>query len=189
MTPEELSKLLSRVALGDRKAFRSLYKETSAHLFTAALRILGNRELAEDAVQEAWIQIWNKAKEYHPERGSALAWMVSLSRYRALDSYRKRSRERPTAVPELLEERADAHNAQAAPSPDELLQWSGGPKLKLCLDELEARQSQAILMAYVSGNSHSEVASELGEPLGTVKSWIRRGIQQLKTCLGDGGKS
>lgn len=184
MTSEELAQLLSKVSLGDRQAFRSLYAETGAHLYTAALRILGNKELAEDAVQEAWIQVWNKASEFHPDRGSPLAWMVSLSRYRALDLLRRRSRERTSAYPESLEERADAHNAAEVPSAEMLLEWTGGDELKICLDELDGQQSQAILMAYVAGQSHSEIADAMSEPLGTVKSWIRRGILQLRRCLG-----
>lgn len=167
-TPEDL---LGQVALGDRTAFRRLYQATAAHLFPIALRILSRRDLAEEAVQEAYVQIWNKAGEFRPGSGSARAWMGSIVRYRSLDALRRR----PPEV-SMDYERPDEGF-------DPIGRLANGTDLQLCFEELSDEQREAIGLAYVQGYSHSELSAKLNTPLGTVKSWVRRGLAALKECL------
>lgn len=171
---ESNADLLSRIALRDRKAFRELYKATSSHLYAAVLRICREDGLAEEAVQEAYIQIWNKAGEFNPSLAKATTWMTAIARYRALDIIRRRRREVP------LEGHADRLVDPKEVSGDPRLEG----RLRDCLAELEGDQRSAVVMAYVEGYTHSELSSRLSAPLGTVKSWVRRGLLQLRECLG-----
>lgn len=170
MTTSE--ELLGRVALGDRSAFRQLYQQTSAHLFPVALRILRTRELAEDALQDAFIQVWNNAKEFRPGSGSAGAWMSTIVRYRALDKLRRKPRE------QNLDESWDPADAS-----DPIGRLLDNTDLQVCFEELSDEQRRVVALAYIDGLSHSEMAERLETPLGTVKSWVRRGLKVLKECL------
>lgn len=170
--PEQAQPLLAQVALGNRDAFRQLYELTVAHLFPVALRILKQRDKAEEALQDAYIQIWNKASEFHAERGTAGAWMSTIVRYRALDAVRRKPREIN------LEELPDG-----ADPADDIGRLLSGSDLQLCMDDLNDEQRRAIALAYIEGLSHSELSERLTSPLGTVKSWIRRGLQALRECL------
>ena len=169
------AELLSRVALRDRGAFRELYENTSSHLLGGLMRICRDRPLAEEALQEAYIQIWNKAGEFNPERAMASTWMSSIARDLALDMIRYRRREVPLA------DQADNIPALSA-------ELTADPRLEAelgrCLSELEQEQREAVVMAYVEGYTHSELSERLATPLGTVKSWVRRGLLALKQCLG-----
>lgn len=167
-TPEDL---LSQVALGDRNAFRRLYQATVSHLFPIALRILSKRELAEEAVQEAFVQIWNKAGEFRPASGTARAWMGSIVRYRSLDALRRRP-------PEVSLEYDQEDRGF-----DPVGRLMTGSDLQLCFEDLSDEQRAAISMAYLEGCSHGELAERLDAPLGTVKSWVRRGLLALRECL------
>lgn len=175
MEHEEHLALLGKVAAGDKSAFEALYSATSAQLYAVSLKILVRKELAEDAVQEAFIRIWHNASEYTPGRGTVLTWMVSIVRYRALDILRfhKVRKEQDLSEDILLQE-------------DDLVTLSAEQKkqLNFCLDELENKQKQAIHLAYFCGLSHQEVTEHVGSPLGSTKSLIRRGMQLLKRCLG-----
>lgn len=171
---QELENLLARTALRDRAAFQQLYKLMSGHLFGVALRILKTRSLAEEALQDAFVQIWNKAGEYRADRAQANTWMTSITRYRALDMLRKTKRE------VLMDEVPEPEVESVSNLP---LEAAEGVDLQLCMDELSADQRQCIAMAYVEGYSHQELCGQLETPLGTIKSWIRRGLQQLKECL------
>ncbi|HUS23814.1 MAG TPA: sigma-70 family RNA polymerase sigma factor [Candidatus Binatia bacterium] len=163
--------LLARVARRDRAAFEELYRRTAPHLFGVAVRILGQRALAEEALQDAFVQVWQKAGEFRPERAQASTWMSSLVRYRALDALRRTGRETPLdSVPE-------------AALPRITLDPQTEPALERCLGQLPAEPRTCIALAFVEGCSHPEVAQRVGKPLGTVKSWIRRGLAQLKDCL------
>ena len=171
---QDLQELLARVALGDRAAFQSLYELSSAHLFGAALRILHTRPLAEEAVQDAYVQIWQRAGSYRSDKAQANTWMSAILRYRALDLLRKHGRETSTEL--LSEADLPAVSSDIARSNDQ-------QDLEACLAELQPEQRQCIALAYVDGYSHSELSAQLNTPLGTIKSWIRRGLQQLKACL------
>lgn len=180
MTPEvndELQMLLSRSALGDRTAFAALYRVTSPKLFWLALRIVRRRDWAEDVIQEGFISIWSHAESYRIDRGSPFSWMASIVRNRALD-YLRRS---PPDAGELDEELA-ADEKWSDPLA-RLTQSSEGAALARCLERLSAEQRQTVALAYYHGLTQQELADHLGSPLGTVKTWIRRGLARLKECL------
>jgi RNA polymerase sigma-70 factor (ECF subfamily) len=169
--------LLVRIAAGDQAAFRKLYELVSPLLYAVALRIAGERTLAADALQEAFIQVLTRSSRFDPARGSAEAWLVSLVRYRALDIVRGRRREVLGFEPEdaPLEE----PDAFARLGADE-----DGAALRACLETLEADRRRLIELAFLDGFSQAELAQRLGMPLGTVKSSIRRGLLKLRECLG-----
>jgi RNA polymerase sigma-70 factor (ECF subfamily) len=153
-----------------------LYERWSARLHGVALRITGQPALAADAMHDAFLQIWQQAGRFDPARGSGEAWLVSLARYRALDIVRRRGRE---VLTDDLPEQEDA-------SPDALAvlaQSAAGAALHRCLGQLEPDRRELILLAFVQGLSHAELARRRNAPLGTIKSWIRRGLAALRTCL------
>lgn len=168
----DIDELLAKAGLGDRKAFRLLYERTSAQLFGVVVRILGRTDLAEEALQDAYVQIWNRASEFQRERAQATTWMTAIVRYRALDLLRKHGRERPASEFDALPE------ASVGPAP-----VGERADLEACLGQLSDDQQRSIKLAYVQGYSHQELSEKLAMPLGTIKSWIRRGLQSLKECL------
>ncbi len=170
--PHQAEELLAKTAIGSRDAFRELYQLTVTHLFPVALRILKQQDKAEEAVQDAYVQIWDKANQFHASRGSAGAWMCTIVRYRALDQLRRRPPETSDEqVPELSDPR------------DEIGRLLQGSDLQLCFEDLSAEQQQAVSLAYLEGLSHAELSSRLAAPLGTIKSWVRRGLLALRECL------
>ncbi len=169
---DSLGPLLQATAQGDRQAFARVYQLSSARLFAVALRITRRRETAEDALQDAYVTIWRKAGQYYPDRGAPMAWMTTIVRSRAIDHLRKRAEtDREPAVEPV----ADGY--------DEVLVNAGTLEIRGCLDALPENQRKAILLAYYYGLTHPELAVELAAPLGTVKSWVRRGLLQLKECV------
>lgn len=170
--PENAEDLLAKTALGSREAFRDLYQLTVAHLFPVALRILKQRDRAEEAVQDAYVQIWNKADQFHASRGAAGAWMSTIVRYRALDQLRRRP-----------PEQSDNDLPETADTQDDIGRMQVGSDLQLCFEDLSAEQQQAVSLAYLEGLSHAELSQRLTTPLGTVKSWVRRGLLALRECL------
>ncbi len=174
---DRLDALLVACAAGDRRAFRRLYDQESAKLHGLALRILRQPSAAADVVQDAFLQIWQKAASFDPARGSARAWLASIVRYRALDSARRYAREVLTDDPALADgiEEFDPVAALAA--------LREGDRLQLCLGGLEDRSRHAIVLAFVDGLTHTEIAARITTPLGTVKAWIRRGLATLRSCL------
>lgn len=172
----ELQRLLGRTARGDRAAFKELYDRTAAKLFGVALRITGRRDIAEDALQECFIAVWQRAADYDPVRGGAMGWMTTILRHTAIDRLRR------------LGSRPEGHVASA----DQLLTIAADERadsgaelraLRRCLDELEERPRQAVLLAYLYGMTREELAVHLATPVGTIKSWVRRGLERLKRCL------
>jgi RNA polymerase sigma-70 factor, ECF subfamily len=173
---DDTASLLRRCADGDRAAFRLLYDRWGSRLHGIALRITRQASLAADATQDAFVQIWQQAHRFDPERGSAEAFLVSLVRYRALDLVRRQSREVPGYEPD---EREDE-------SPDalsRLVSTAEGAALHRCLGTLEAERRRLVVLAFVEGLSHSDLAERLKVPLGTVKSSIRRSLLSLRECL------
>ena len=169
--------LILRCAGQDRAAFRALYAKWSARLHGVALRITRDPALAADATHDAFVQLWQQAARYDPKLGEAGSWLMSLARYRALDLVRRRGRERLGHEP--------AHD-QADHSPDplaSLLAAADGGALHRCLETLETDRRRLIVLAFVEGYSHSQLAALLAAPVGTVKSWIRRSLIGLKECL------
>jgi RNA polymerase sigma-70 factor (ECF subfamily) len=175
----EVSGLLAACARQDRQAFQRLYERTAPQLLACLIRILRNRALAEDALQDVFVQVWGRAGQFEGARGSAWGWLIAIARYRAIDLRRRESRlaSEPYAETDDLPAEEEPHDALAA------LGRQATRALAGCLAALQSRQRECIVLAYQGGLTQSEVASELGEPLGSVKSWIRRGLAALKRCL------
>lgn len=173
----ELVTLLGRVAMGDRVSFRTLYDAMSPKLYGLSLRLLKRPDLADEVMQDAFVSIWHNAREYHVERGSAGGWMLTIARYRALDALRRRRFEIYTDDDSLIA-LAEAHVADE-PVQDE----TSFLALQGCLDQITEQQRESLLRAYYEGMSHEELARHMATPLGTVKSWVRRGLMSLKRCL------
>jgi RNA polymerase sigma-70 factor (ECF subfamily) len=173
----DLARLLGAVAAGDRAALHGIYEAQSARLFGLANAILRDREAAADAVHDAFLRVSQRAGQYDPARGAAAAWLAGVVRHAALDHARRRGRELPTDDPAL-------GDAAVAPEAMERVAASAdGRKLRECLDGLEEKNRSGILLAFVHGLSHSQIADRLGLPLGTVKAWIRRGLLHLRDCM------
>ena len=184
----ELSQLLARAGLGDRAAFGRLYERTSGHLFAVVLRIQRDRAVAEDLLQEIYVSVWKAAASFDAARSQPLTWLTHIARNRAIDSLRRAQAQPRT---ESLsadddDERPDPHEAVASsdPGPLDLLgQASDRRQLTQCMEHLSPPQRQSVALAFFDGLSHAEVAERLQQPLGTVKSWVRRALQTLKGCL------
>jgi len=178
--PEDLAALLAACARRDRDAFARLYRATSPKLFGVALRILKREDRAEEVLQDAYVNIWTHAGAYAAGLSAPMTWMTSIVRNRCLDQLRKPRAEVSDAEGEI----ADA-TASDLEGPLALLERSSDARaIAACLKGLEPRQRQTIVLAYFDGLSHSELAAHLREPLGTVKTWVRRGLMRLKECLG-----
>ena len=177
-TAPNLLDLLRRTARRDHGAFKELYVQTSSQLFGVALRILRQRELAEDVLQESFVSIWERAPDYDPVRGAPMSWLATIVRHRAIDAVRRLgARPEGASVGEealaFLVAGADSGADRRAVLAD----------LGRCLDQLEDRPRSAVVYAYAYGLTHEELAERFKAPLGTVKSWIRRSLERLKTCL------
>ena len=179
-----LADLLARTALSDQQAFAELYRLTSPHLYAVALRILRVSGPAEEVLQESYVNIWHHAGSYVAAKSQPLTWMTSIVRNRCLDQMRRREVDTVT----IDDEEPGMMLADDRPSPiDMLLSSADALAVRSCVEGLEAGQKQAIALAFYQGLSHSELASHLRQPLGTVKSWVRRGLERLKACLDGAG--
>jgi RNA polymerase sigma factor (sigma-70 family) len=184
----ELSDLLARAGLGDRRAFAALYERSSGHLFAVVLRIQRDRAVAEDLLQEVYVAVWKAAASFDAARAQPLTWLTSIARNRAIDSLRRQQTQPQTESTTRAEddERPDAAETMAdhSPGPLELLgRASDARQLGQCMEALSPPQRQSVALAFFDGLSHAEVAERLCEPLGTVKSWVRRALMSLKSCL------
>ncbi|MFA5938413.1 MAG: sigma-70 family RNA polymerase sigma factor [Sinimarinibacterium sp.] len=182
---EQLVRLLSATAAGDQAAFRRLYEASSAHLFGLLLRILQRRDWAEEALQDCYLKVWQKADTYSPDKGAPLTWLMTVARYRALDLLRMK---RPEV--ELPEEGEDsslafADDSSGADPEARAVEGEGIGRLQRCMDGLPDEQRRSVLLAYYEGYTHQELAQRMNAPLGTIKSWVRRGLQRLRECLGE----
>ena len=187
----DLSRLLGRAGLGDRAAFATLYERTSSHLFAVVLRINRDRAQAEDILQEVYVNVWRAARSFDAAQSQPLTWLTSIARNRAIDSLRRVQTQPQMQTSSGALGAADAEDddvydtvADASPGPLDLLsQASQARALEQCMDKLSALQRQSVALAFFHGLSHAEVAAQLRQPLGTVKSWVRRALMTLKGCL------
>ena len=182
----QLAELLARTALSDQGAFTDLYRLTAPHLYGVAVRILREPAVAEDMLQEAFVSVWHHAGSYNAARAKPQTWLTSIVRNRCLD--RLRRREPDTVTMTRNEDDSEMEFPGPGLSPVELL-LSGAEahSVRECVDGLEGGQKQAIALAFFQGLSHAELAEHLRQPLGTVKSWVRRGLERLKKCLEGAG--
>ena len=183
----ELARLLAHSALGDAAAFGELYRRTSAHLYAVVLRINRDRAQAEDILQEVYVNVWRAARSFDAAQSQPLTWLTSIARNRAIDSLRRKSAEPSTqSLVTGGDEERDVYDtlASEAPGPLELLSRASDAKvLDVCLERLNAQQRPSLALAFYDGLSHAEVAAQMAQPLGTVKSWLRRSLISLKDCL------
>jgi RNA polymerase sigma factor (sigma-70 family) len=183
-----LARIGARMALPEahadgERALRELYDLTSSKLFGLALRVLGRRDWAEDVLQEAYLTVWRSAGDYRATLSPPLAWMGLIVRSRALDFLRRRASERADAAVELDDMIADTVAGDSPNPMDTSCASEQAWALHECLRKLEARQREVLSLAYLRDLSHSELAEQLKLPLGTVKTWIRRGLDQLRGCM------
>lgn len=173
-TPE---RLLVAIARGDKKAFHTLYSMTASKLFAIALRICREKSLAEDALQETYTAVWRRASAFNPERGTGMVWLAAIARNRSIDVLRRRKRSEgersarymePSDLPDLVTARLDYAELDA---------------LMRCLDELDEKQREAVLLAYYEGYKREELARRFDVPVNTLKTRLRRGLAKLRTCL------
>ena len=170
---------MARVARKDRAAFTDVYRATSAKLYGIVLRILHRRDLADEVLQEVYVKIWDRAGDFNPQMASPISWMAAIARNRALDEVR---RKRPDSIedhPELLDAASDEETALAR-----VMRGEDGKRLADCLTRLEPDRRQLVVLAYCEGLSRDELAGRFGQPVNTVKTWLRRSLAQLKGCLG-----
>lgn len=164
---------IERCAAGDRSALKVIYDLEAPRMVGVAIRILRHRDLAEEATHEAFLRLWRGASTYDPSRGAARPWLYAIVRNQALSILRDESRFHSVELMENVEDDCEAayHRLPEASA------------LRRCLQELDIGKRRAILLAYVHGFSHGELAGRLGLPLGTIKSWIRRGLAALQACM------
>ncbi len=175
---DNLDAALVACAGGDRQALRGIFEREAGRLVAVAERIVRRRDLAEEVVQEAFLRIWTHAHQYRPDRGSARGWIYAIVRNRAINLLRDGRREHTVEEVEALMDKDAADEVMAA--------WHNldrTSRLHECLHALDGTKRHGILMAYVGGYSHGEIAGRLCIPLGTAKSWIRRGLASLRECM------
>ncbi len=176
MIQSDTASLLARCAVSDAVAFRQLYDANAGRLYGIALRITRQPALASDAVHDALLQVWRNSARFDPERGNADGWLISLVRYRALDIARRQSRETPgLEIPEQTDTDPDALSR--------LVTGSESKALRHCLEQIEAPRRSLVMLAFIDGLTQNEVAARVGQPLGTVKSSIRRALLSMRSCL------
>lgn len=175
----ELARLIASVGIGDRAAYRALYDATSPKLFAIALRILRDEGRAEDVLQDSFVNVWKGAAGYNPSLAAPMTWLITIVRNRALDYLRRNDKMTIELDDDLIatletDTRSPADLASAA---------QDASRVRQCLERLEGGQKQAIAFAYFQGLTHSELAATLKVPMGTVKTWIRRGLEKMRTCI------
>jgi RNA polymerase sigma-70 factor (ECF subfamily) len=176
-TADDIAGLIARVALRERQAFRELYTRTSAKLFGVCLRILKDRAEAEEALQEVYVKVWQRADRYVRSGYSPISWLVAVARNHCLDILRARK-----PLSEDIDRALDV--ADAGPSPEEAA-VQGGERTRIdsCLGQLEAEKADAVRGAYLEGFSYEQLATRHGVPLNTMRTWLRRSLIKLKDCL------
>jgi RNA polymerase sigma-70 factor (ECF subfamily) len=174
---DSLEQVLAQVAKGDRKAFRQIYSRTSPQLFAMVRALMRNRERSEEILQEAFIRIWRNADKFDPAKGSAMAWLATLTRRVAIDDLRRRPE--PVCSFDADETLLNSLAEESAAAPE-----LEKDRLSFCLGRLREDYRRAILLAYVQGFTHEQLAQRLDRPLGTVKAWVHRGLASMKECMG-----
>ena len=169
----QIAAALARCAAGDRSALRVIYDLEAGRMVGVARRMLRRQDLAEEAVQDTFMRVWRSARTFDPQRGAARTWLYAILRNCALSILRDENR--------FV---ADEHPEDAAPVESAIARLPEASALRRCLEKLDGQRRAVVVLAYVHGLSHGELAGRLGVPLGTVKSWVRRGLISLQECMG-----
>lgn len=181
----DLASLVAYTALGDRDAFAKLYRATRSRGWAICMRLLRDRAAAEDALQDAYVKVWQQAASYRQHLGTVEAWFSTIVRNTCLDRLRTQERDARLLEDSPLEESVEAHVCNVDTTPEMQLMLTGQRhRLQECIDQLDVRQQDLVVSAYVMGQSHAELAAERRLPLGTVKSLIRRAVLWLRDCMG-----
>jgi len=185
---DTLGELLARVALRDAAAFKQLYDATVCCLLGIAARMLHDRSWAEEVVQEVYVSVWHTAPNYSPHKAQPMTWLMAIARNKAIDALRSTRADRQHCVrPHVSADGDDAGLPDLADDRigplEQLVQAVDAHQLRCCLQRLEPAQRQAIALAFYDGLTHAELALHMNQPLGTVKAWVRRGLDRLKRCL------
>ena len=178
-TADDIVDLLRRVAARDRAAFATLYKATAAKLHGVIVRILQRRAVADEILQDVFLKIWNAAGDYDAARGSPVTWMASIARNRAIDEVRRVAPVSLEDAPETLELASDGDDALTTLAAKQDLR-----RLLACMDLLEKERREMIVLAYFQGLSRDALAVRFGRPVATIKTWLHRGVAQLRDCVG-----
>lgn len=184
--PQELADLVARVALGDRQAFRRLYDATAPSLLGVALRLLRDRGRAEDVIQEAFVSVWHRAGGFRASASAPMTWLTAIVRNRALDTLRSDARHDADPLVDDEDEDEDAAREVEDDRPEPLgllTQAADALAVRACLEAIDGSQRQCLALAYYHGLTHAEMAAHLGSPIGSVKMWLRRGLEKLRRCL------
>jgi RNA polymerase sigma-70 factor (ECF subfamily) len=174
-----LEALLAQIAMGNRTAFDALYRSTANRLFGICLRVLTQRAEAEDALQDVYTAVWRKAAQFDPTKASATSWLAMIARNKSIDRLRSLPAQRARASLELVENLEDP----AASPPQQVQTATDRAQLEHCLERLEPRRRSLIRAAFFDGLTYEELSTTIEAPLGSIKSWIRRGLLQLRECL------
>jgi len=184
---KRLAVLLARVGMADERAFEDVYRLTGAHLYAVVLRIVRDKSIAEEILQEAYVNVWHHAGSYDAARAQPMTWLTSIVRNRALDLVRRREID-TIAMDSGDDDTPPIEYPADGPTPVEMLMTAADSQsVRDCVEALEGGSKQAIALAFFHGLSHGELAAHLREPLGTVKSWVRRGLEKLRRCLDAAG--
>ncbi|MEQ7155546.1 sigma-70 family RNA polymerase sigma factor [Brevundimonas aurifodinae] len=179
LTRDELAGALVQAGQGDRSAFRIVYEATSAKLLGVCLRILPDRQTAEDVLQDTYLTVWRKAESFDPSRASPITWLVTIARNRSIDRLRSAAPMRRAVPVEDAHDLAD----DAALASETIEQADEVGRLNTCLEQLEDKARGVIRTAFLEGVTYDALAQRENVPLGTMKSWIRRGLMRLRSCL------
>jgi RNA polymerase sigma-70 factor, ECF subfamily len=178
----QLRSLIEQISAGRAEALAELYDRTSPILYGLLLRMLRERESAEEALQDCYLRVWRRAECYTADKGSVIGWLIGIARYRGLDRLKSTATEHRTVDP-LDDNQLSQLKAADLDPEDAAMTQEGMSRLRRCLDDLQSVQRRSVLMAYYGGYSHAELAREMSAPLGTVKAWVRRGLAKLRVCL------
>jgi RNA polymerase sigma-70 factor, ECF subfamily len=178
MSRQQLIEALARVAAGDQAAFKAVYAATSLKLYGIVVRILGRRDLADEVLQEVYVRVWQSAADYDPVTSSPITWLATIARNRALDEAKRKTMLSLEESPELLQLPGDD---DPGANYEEMEQ---AKRLYACLDRLEPEKKEIVLLVYHYGLTREEIARRLNRPVPTVKTWLRRSLEQIKSCLG-----
>ena len=177
MTSEDIAELIGRVAMRDRKAFAALYRLTSPKLFGVCMRILKDRTEAEEALQEIYIKIWQRASAFAVSSGTPSSWLGAIARNQAIDTLRSRK-----PVADELDTAYDLADGELSPEEQTVIR-DEGRRIDTCMEQLEADRAVAVRRAYVEGLSYQELSVEFGVPLNTMRTWLRRSLLKLRECM------